>query len=193
MSSKRIDQSRYLQKRVLRQKMSGGRFIAETFKGYGVTHVFFVEAIARLALVEMEVLGIERILAHSEKAAAYMADGYARVSQRPGICMAQSVGAANLASGLQDPYLGLSPVIAITGYKPGIAQHRNAYQEILHNVMFDPVTKYNVQVETLAQLPYFLRQAFREATSGKPRPAHGSRGLFGQYHRRIRGGDGSGD
>jgi acetolactate synthase-1/2/3 large subunit len=172
VSEKRIDQSRYLQKPVERQRMTGGRFIAETFKGYGVTHVFFVEAIARLALVEMEVLGIERILAHSEKAAAYMADGYARVSRRPGICMAQSVGAANLASGLQDPYLGLSPVIAITGYKPGIAQHRNAYQEILHNIMFDPVTKFNVRVETLEQLPSFLRQAFREATSGKPRPVH---------------------
>lgn len=172
MSEKRIDQSLYLQNPVPRQRMSGGRFIAETFKGYGVTHVFFVEAIARLALVEMEVLGIKRILAHSEKAAAYMADGYARVSRRPGICMAQSVGAANLASGLQDPYLGLSPVIAMTGYKPGIAQHRNAYQEILHNIMFDPVTKYNVQVGTIDQLPYFLRQAFREATSGKPRPVH---------------------
>lgn len=152
--------------------MTGGRFIAETFKGYGVTHVFFVEAIARLALVEMEVLGIERILAHSEKAAAYMADGYARVSRRPGICMAQSVGAANLASGLQDPYLGLSPVIAITGFKPRVAQYRNAYQEILHNIMFDPVTKFNAQVDTLEQLPYLLRQAFREATSGKPRPVH---------------------
>ena len=96
-------------------KMTGARFIAETFKGYGVTHVFYVEAILRRALVEMEELGIRRVLTHSEKAAAYMADGYARVSHRPGICMAQSVGAANLASGLQDPYLGLSPVIAITG------------------------------------------------------------------------------
>jgi acetolactate synthase-1/2/3 large subunit len=152
--------------------MSGGRFIAETFKGYGITHVFFVEAIARLALVEMEDLGIERVLAHSEKAAAYMADGYARVSRRPGICMAQSVGAANLASGLQDPYLGLSPVVAITGFKPGVAQYRNAYQEILHNLMFDPVTKFNAQVGTIEQLPYLLRQAFREATSGKPRPVH---------------------
>jgi len=82
------------------EKMSGAKFIAETFKGYGVTHVFFVEAILRGALVEMEALGIRRVLTHSEKAAAYMADGYARVSHRPGICMAQSVGAANLASGL---------------------------------------------------------------------------------------------
>ena len=152
--------------------MSGARFIAETFKGYGVTHVFFVEAILRGALVEMETLGIRRILTHSEKAAAYMADGYARVSHRPGICMAQSVGAANLASGLQDPYLGRSPVIAITGRKDPISRYRNAYQEILHQPMFDQVTKYNVYVDAAAQLPYLLRQAFREATSGAPGPVH---------------------
>jgi acetolactate synthase-1/2/3 large subunit len=86
--------------------------------------------------------------------------------------MAQSVGAANLASGLQDPYLGLSPVIAITGRKPPIAQYRNAYQEILHGPIFEPVTKYNVSVDAVDQLPYMLRQAFREATSGAPGPVH---------------------
>lgn len=153
-------------------RMTGARFIAETLKGYGVTHVFFVEAILRRGLVEMETLGITRVLTHSEKSAAYMADGYARVSHRPGVCMSQSVGAANIASGLQDPYLGLSPVIAITGRKPPIAQHRNAYQEIDHYAMFSPVTKYNVIVETIEQLPYLLRQAFREATSGDPGPVH---------------------
>lgn len=153
-------------------KMTGARFIAKTLKGYGVTHVFYVEAILREALVEMEDLGIQRILTHSEKAAAYMADGYARVSRRPGVCMAQSVGAANLASGLQDPWLGLSPVIAFTGKKHSFAQFRNAYQEILHGPMFDPVTKYNVTVDTVEQLPYLLRQAFREATSGAPGPVH---------------------
>ena len=153
-------------------RMSGARFIAETFKGYGISHVFFVEAILRRGLVEMETLGITRVLTHSEKAAAYMADGYARVSHRPGICMSQSAGGANLASGLQDPYLGLSPVIALTGRKPPIAQHRNAYQEIDHYSMFGPVTKYNVIVETIEQLPYLLRQAFREATSGAPGPVH---------------------
>ena len=154
------------------KKMSGARFMAETFKGYGVTHVFFVEAILRRTLVEMEALGIRRILTHSEKAAAYMADGYARMSRRSGICMSQSVGAANLASGLQDPYLGLSPVIALTGKKPPFAQHRNAYQEIPHGPMFESVTKYNVSIDTGEQLPYFLRQAFREATSGSPGPVH---------------------
>ena len=86
--------------------------------------------------------------------------------------MAQSVGAANLASGLQDPYLGLSPVIAFTGRKPLLAQHRNAYQEIIHRPLFESVTKYNVDVDTTDQIPYYLRQAFREATSGSPGPVH---------------------
>jgi acetolactate synthase-1/2/3 large subunit len=154
------------------QKITGARFIAETLKGYGVTHVFYVDAILRKTMVELEDLGIRRVITHSEKAAAYMADGYARVSHRPGVCMAQAVGAANLAAGLQDPYLGLSPVIALTGKKPPLFQHRNAYQEIEHGPLFAPVTKYNVDVVTPAQLPYLLRQAFREATSGAPGPVH---------------------
>ncbi|MCI0397538.1 MAG: thiamine pyrophosphate-binding protein, partial [Chloroflexi bacterium] len=154
------------------QKITGARFIAETLKGYGVTHVFYVDNILRKTMVDLEELGIHRVLTHSEKAAAYMADGYARVSHKAGVCMAQSVGAANLASGLQDAYLGLSPVIALTGKKPPLFQHRNAYQEVQHGPLFAPVTKYNVDVVTPAQLPTLLRQAFREATSGAPGPVH---------------------
>ncbi|HET9222505.1 MAG TPA: thiamine pyrophosphate-binding protein, partial [Roseiflexaceae bacterium] len=152
--------------------ITGARFIAETLLGYGVTHVFYVDAILRKTMVDLEELGIRRVITHSEKAAAYMADGYARVSHRAGVCMAQSVGAANLASGLQDAYLGLSPVIAITGKKPPLFQHRHAYQEIEHGPLFAPVTKYNVDVVAPAQLPFLLRQAFREATSGAPGPVH---------------------
>ncbi len=151
---------------------SGARFIGETLKGYGVTHVFFVPAILPRTLVELEKLRVHRIVTHSEKAAAYMADGYARVSGKPGICMAQSVGAANLAAGLQDPYLAHSAVIAITGRKRPIAQYRNAYQEIIHGPMYESVTKYNVNVDSIEQLPILLCQAFREATTGCPRPVH---------------------
>jgi acetolactate synthase I/II/III large subunit len=151
---------------------TGARFIAETLKNYGITHVFYVDAILRKTMVELEDLGIQRIITHSEKAAAYMADGYARISGRPGVCMAQSVGAANLAAGLQDPYLGFSPVIALTGKKPPLFQNRHAYQEIDHTPLFAPVTKYHADVVTAAQLPYLLRQAFREAVTGAPGPVH---------------------
>jgi acetolactate synthase-1/2/3 large subunit len=128
--------------------------------------------IAQRALLEMERLGISRIMTHGEKAAAYMADGYARASKRTGICMAQSVGAANLAAGLQDPYLARSPVVAITGRRPQIGQYRHAYQEIDHTEPFNSVTKYNVLVNAPEQLPFMVRQAFREAMSGAPGPVH---------------------
>jgi len=152
--------------------MTGARFIAETFKGYGVTHVFYVDAMLRKAMVDLEELGIRRIVTHSEKAAAYMADGYARISGRAGVCMAQSVGAANLAAGMQDAFLASTPVIALTGKKPPYWQYRNSYQEINHWPMYDPVTKYNADVVEPEQLPNLLRHAFRAAVSGKPGPVH---------------------
>jgi acetolactate synthase-1/2/3 large subunit len=86
--------------------------------------------------------------------------------------MAQSVGAANLASGLQDAWLGRSPVIAFTGRKEPSLQHRNAYQEIPHAPLFSAVTKFSSPVESTADLPRVLRHAWRVALAETPRPAH---------------------
>ena len=72
-------------------RMTGARFIAETVHGHGIDHVFFRPYIAPRALMEMEKLGIKRIQTHGEKAAAYMADGYARVRRGPGLCMAHRI------------------------------------------------------------------------------------------------------
>ena len=151
---------------------SGARYLAEALAHVGVTHVFFMDAILRRTLVELEQVGVRRVLAHSEKAAAYMADGYARVSGRVGVCMAQSVGAMNLAAGLQDAYLACSPVIAITGRLPGIHLQRHGYQEVEHVAPFSAVTKYHATITEIEQFPVFLRQAFREAVSGTPGPVH---------------------
>jgi acetolactate synthase-1/2/3 large subunit len=152
--------------------MTGARFIAETVDGYGISHVFFMPYIAPRALMEMEKLGIRRIQTHGEKAAAYMADGYARVRRGPSLCMAQSVGAANLAAGLQDAYLSCSPVIALTGREYQRNQQRHAYQEVDHVNPFSAVTKYSAFVANPQQLPIYLRQAFRSSTSGTPGPVH---------------------
>ena len=152
--------------------MTGARFIAETVYGYGISHVFFMPYIAPRALMEMEKLGIKRVQTHGEKAAAYMADAYARVKRAPGLCMAQSVGAVNLAAGLQDAYLACSPVIALTGREFLINQQRHAYQEVDHANPFSAVTKYSAYVGKPDHLPIYLRQAFRAATSGTPQPVH---------------------
>src|SRR5947207_15881512 len=126
--------------------MNGAEWLARAVAGAGTTHVFFVESVLRRTLLQLKDLGVSPVLAHTEKAAAYMADGYARIARRPGICMAQSVGAANLASGLQDPYLGRTPVIALTGHKEPSFQHRNSYQEIAHAPLFSAVTTFSSPV-----------------------------------------------
>jgi acetolactate synthase-1/2/3 large subunit len=121
------------------------------------------------------------VVTHGEKAAAYMADGYARASRKPGICMAQNIGAANLAAGLRDAYMACSPVIAITGGPDSDSRYRYLYQEIEDFSMFEPVTKFNARIDKLSRLPDLLRQAFREATTGAPGPVHlETRGNHGQ-------------
>ena len=132
--------------------ITGGHYLAETLKGYGATHVFYVEASFRETNVELEKLEVKRVGTHSEKAAAYMADGYARAGKKPGVCFCQSVGAANLAAGLQDAFLANSPVVAITGKKPATHLYRNSYQEIDHWPLYEPVTKYNVSTQDLKEL-----------------------------------------
>ena len=151
---------------------NGAQWLAQALAGTGMTHVFFVESVLRRTLLEFDDLAVTRVLAHSEKAAAYMADGYARVTGKPGVCMAQSVGAANLASGLQDAWLGRSPVIALTGRKEPSFQHRNSYQEIPHAPLFAAVTKFSAPVDTTAELPRLLRHAWRAALADPPRPTH---------------------
>src|SRR5438552_11062997 len=153
-------------------EMSGSRFFAETVRGYGVSHLFFVPTILTPALAAMEGMPITRVMTHGEKAAAYMAEGYARAAGRPGICMAQTVGAANLAAGLKDALMARSPVIAISGGPTAETRYRYAYQEINDFPLFGPVTKFSARVEALERFPDLLRQAFRVATSGAPGPVH---------------------
>jgi acetolactate synthase-1/2/3 large subunit len=152
--------------------MTGSVFLAETLQANGVDHVFFMPVIVPRALVEMERFGIRRIVTHSEKAAAYMADAYARVRRKPGVCMSQSVGAVNLAAGLQDAFLGCSPVLAITGRQTAENQGRHAYQEVDHSAPFGAVTKFSAHVSDVAELPHLLQRALQETVTGTPGPAH---------------------
>src|SRR3954454_24966135 len=153
------------------RKMSGAECLADMLKGYGVTHVFHVPAVLRKTFAVMETrTNIKRLHVHGEKAAAYMADGYARASGRPGICAAQVIGALNLAAGLRDAWLAHSPVIAMTGGRDPKTKFRKVYQEIDDVPAFEPVTKFNATVDDVARFPDMVRQAFRVATSGTPRP-----------------------
>jgi acetolactate synthase-1/2/3 large subunit len=153
--------------------MTGAECLAEMLKGYGVTHVFMVPAVLRRTFAEMEKrTAIKRIHTHGEKSAVYMADGYARASGKPGICMAQVIGALNLAAGLRDAWLAHSPVIAFTGGREPKTKFRKVYQEIDDMPAFEPVTKFNATIDDVARFPDMVRQAFRVAVSGTPGPVH---------------------
>jgi len=154
-------------------KQTGAVVLADMLAGYGVTHVFMVPAVLRRTFAEMERrTKIARIHCHGEKSAAYMADGYARASGKPGVCMAQVIGALNLAAGLRDAWLAHSPVIAMTGGRDPKTKFRKVYQEIDDVPAFEPVTKMNATIDDVARIPDMLRQAFRTATSGAPGPVH---------------------
>jgi len=160
---------------------TGSLFFADAVEAAGIGHVFFVPVVFTPSLVALEKRGITPVTTHSEKAAAYMADGYARARGGPGICMSQTIGSANLAAGLRDAYLARSPVIAVSGGKSPEGKYRGVYQEIDDFAMYEPVTKLNVQVDSAERLVDLLPQAFRAATSGCPRPVHlECAGLTGQ-------------
>src|SRR5512144_1929427 len=153
-------------------KMTGARLFAELMQGYEVSHIFFVPAFMLKAFAEMDDMPIKRVMVHGEKAAAYMADGYARASGKPGICMTQSVGTSNLAAGVRDGYMSGSPIIAISGGPLPSNRYRSPYQQIEDFSQVEPVTKCSAHVEMVTRLPDLLRQAFREATTGAPGPVH---------------------
>ena len=154
-------------------ELTGAKVLAKMLHDYGVTDIFHVPAVLRTTMAELETISnIRRIHVHGEASAAYMADGYARASGRPGVCAAQIIGALNLAAGLRDAWLAKSPVIALTGGRDQATKFRKAYQEVDDIPAFEPVTKLNATVDSANRFPDMLNQAFRVAVSGSPGPVH---------------------
>ncbi len=148
-------------------------YLAEQLDAFGVTHVFMVPAVLRRTLAEIERrTPIVAVHTHGEKSAAYMADGYARVARRPAVCMAQQVGALNLAAGLRDATLASSPVVALTGGNPPLDGRHGLYQAADDLPAFDAYTKFNRAITDPADIPDTLHAAFGAAASGNPGPVH---------------------
>jgi acetolactate synthase-1/2/3 large subunit len=149
-----------------------GQVFAEMLRGHGISHVFIVPAVFHSGMAALEDTDVGRVTTHHEIAAAYMADGYARAARKPGVCLAQAVGATNMAAGLRDAYLAGAPVICLTGGPEPASRYRYLYQMIEDFTCFGPVTKLNVRVDLPSRFSDLLRLAFRVATSGAPGPVH---------------------
>jgi acetolactate synthase-1/2/3 large subunit len=155
-------------------RLSGGQLVVEMLKAYGVRHVFGVPGDTGLAFYDaLQRAGergeIRHVLARDERSAAYMADVYARVSFRPGVCEGPSgAGAAYLASGLAEAHASSIPVIALTSDTPVRDEDRNVLTALDQPALFAPITKGTMWVKQASRIPDAMRQAFRIATSGRP-------------------------
>jgi acetolactate synthase-1/2/3 large subunit len=115
--------------------------------------------------------GLRHVLVRHEQAAAHAADGYARASGRPGVCVATSgPGATNLVTGLATAHMDSTPVVAITGQVPRAMIGRDAFQETDIIGITQPITKHSIQVDAVEELADALREALAVATEGRPGP-----------------------
>jgi acetolactate synthase-1/2/3 large subunit len=115
--------------------------------------------------------GLRHVLVRHEQAAAHAADGYARASGRPGVCVATSgPGATNLVTGLATAHMDSTPVVAITGQVARAMIGRDAFQETDIIGITQSITKHNVLVEDASELADAVREAFEVACEGRPGP-----------------------
>lgn len=147
--------------------------IAKTLRAYE-TEVFFCVTGGDHALwIALHDAGIRVVNCRSEAGATYMADGYARLSGRPGFVYGQAgPGAANVAAALADPYWAMSPVISLTGAMRMAGRSRFEYQDLDQLPLHGPVTIWNEAVETTERAAPMVRAAIRIATGTVPGPVH---------------------
>lgn len=150
--------------------MLAAEVLVDSLVAHGVTHLFYVPVISPPAIKGLTTRGVVPVVAHGEKAAAYMADGYARVSGRVGVCASQAIGSTNLAAGLRDAWLGRSPVLALSGGPEPVSRDRNLYQDLDDRAAFGPVTRSYGVVDRGDRMADVISSAFRSATTGAPRP-----------------------
>ncbi len=152
--------------------MSGSEAVVESLKQQKVRHVFGIPGGQVLPLCDaLYDADFRSILARHEQCAAHMADGYARASGFPGVCIATSgPGATNLVTGIATAYMDSSPIIAFTGQVPRVMIGKDAFQEADIVGITMPLTKWNVQVRSSEDIPKTVKTAFYIASTGRPGP-----------------------
>jgi len=138
----------------------------------GVRQVFGLPGGANLPMYdELSKSDIRHILVRHEQSAAHMADGFGRVSRKPGVCFATSgPGATNLLTGIATAYADSAPMVAVTGQVPVGMIGRDAFQESDIIGMANPVVKYAFQPRAPADVPESVKKAFFIAETGRPGP-----------------------
>lgn len=161
-------------------KITTAELLLRYLEGEGVEYVFGVPGTSLIpfydAINHQEY--IKPILTKHEEGAAFMADGYARVSRKLGVCYATSgPGATNLVTGVANAYMDNVPLLVITGQVPTSIYGKGTFQDSTKEgidsvALFDPMTKFSEMIISKYKMPELLREAIRTAFSGKMGPVH---------------------
>ncbi len=157
-------------------QMTGAEATVRMLQAYGVEHMFGLCGDTTLpfydALAQMD-HGITHFLTRDERHAAYMADAYARVTGKPGICEGPSGGGATyILPGLVEANESSVPVLAITTDVATTSRGKYPLTELDQVALMRPLTKWNASLDAAARLPAAMRQAFRAMTTGRPGAVH---------------------
>ncbi|MBI3965637.1 MAG: biosynthetic-type acetolactate synthase large subunit [Chloroflexi bacterium] len=152
--------------------LTGAELVCESLVAHGVEVMFGYPGGAALPLYHHLVrYPIRHVLVRHEQNAAHAADGYARITGRPGVCLATSgPGATNLVTGIATAYMDCVPMVAITGQVPSAMIGKQAFQEVDVAGIVKPITKAAWCVMNAEELPDVLAEAFRLASEGRPGP-----------------------
>ncbi len=154
--------------------MKGARVLLEMLKRYDVKHIFGLPGETTIPLyVEWSKFPeIKHILTRDERNASFMADAYAKVSFKPGICESPSVGATHVIPGIAEAYKSSVPLIVFTTDVPLHLEKKNMLTGFEQTPLFSSITKESLTILKASEIPFILRRAFRMATTGKPGPVH---------------------
>ncbi|KAL6301853.1 acetolactate synthase [Sparassis latifolia] len=153
--------------------MSGGQIFHEMMVRHGVKHIFGYPGGAILPVFDAIYNSpqFDFILPRHEQGAGHMAEGYARVTGKPGVVLVTSgPGATNVVTPMQDALSDGVPLVVFTGQVATSAIGSDAFQEADIVGISRACTKWNVMVKDIAELPRRINEAFKIATSGRPGP-----------------------
>ncbi|MCE7506263.1 thiamine pyrophosphate-binding protein [Polynucleobacter sp. IMCC30063] len=157
-------------------QLTGAEALVRMLEAYQVKHIFglcgdtslpFYDALQRLDH------GMEHILTRDERSAGYMADAYARVTGKVGVCEGPSGGGATyLLPALLEANESSIPILGITSDVPVTSRGKYPLTELNQQALYQPLTKWNATIDLAEQIPATVRNAFRAMTTGRPGAAH---------------------
>ena len=153
-------------------EMIGAKALITSLEKEGVDIVFGLPGGANLPIYdELVDANFRHVLVRHEQAAGHMADGYARIKRKAGVCMATSgPGATNLITGIATAHADSIPMVAITGQVPVAMIGKDAFQETDIIGIANPCTKYAFQPRKAVEIPEVIKKAFYITESGRPGP-----------------------